>query len=288
MKHLIRISDLTKEDIENIFSIADEMEEHSKFLAGKTVAIFMPAASIRTRISFEIGVRNLGGQVILLPSESIDTEEDMRDFMGYIANWADCAVVRHENPEMADYMAENSEIPIINAMSDDSHPCDVLSDLYSLSKDRVDYMSDSYLFVGPRGNVGYSYLEAADILGITFMQCCPKGFEIPGADVEYDLVHAVQNKDIILTDNNFKVADAFVDYQITSDIMNMANDGAILNPCPPFVRGREVSDEVIESDYFVGYSFKKNLLRIQQAVILYCMGNLQEGMSLGWLGEPML
>ncbi|MBP3703097.1 MAG: peptide transporter [Lachnospiraceae bacterium] len=288
MKHLIRIADLTTEDIENIFSVADEMEEHSKDLVGKTVALFFPAASVRTRISFEKGIRMLGGQPVCFPSETLDTQEDIKDFMGYLANWADCVVVRHEDPTITEYMAEYSCIPVINAMSDESHPCDVLSDLYALSKDRIDFMTDSYLFVGPRGNIGYSYLEASQVLGFSFTQCCPAGFEIPGADVESDIVHAMQEKDIILTDMNEKAEEAFFDYQVTCDLMEMANDGAVLNPCPPFIRGREVSDEVIESEFFVGYEFKKTLLRIEQAILLYCMGDMQEGMSLGWLGEQML
>lgn len=288
MKHLIKISDLTAEDIHNIFSVADEMEEHSKDLVGKTIALFFPDTSIRTKMSFEKGIRMLGGQTICFPSEALDTQEDIKDFMGYLANWADCIVVRHEDPTMADYMAEHSEIPVINAMSDEAHPCEVLSDLYALSKDRIDFMTDSYLFVGPKGNVGYSYLEAAQILGLSLTQCCPVGFEMPGVDVENDLAHAIQEKDIIITDSNAKTVEAFSDYQITYDLMEMANDGAILNPCPPFVRGREVSDDVIESEFFVGYEFKKHLLRVEQAVLLYCMGDMQEGMSLGWLGEPVL
>ncbi len=288
MKHLLRISDLTQEDFKNIFSVADEMEDHSKYLAGKTVALFFPDSSIRTRLSFEKGIRLLGGQPIILHSDALDTQEDMKDFMNYIANWVDCVVVRHDELDMADRMAEFSPIPVINAMSAESHPCEILGDLYALSKDRIDFMSDEYLYVGPNGNVGYSYLEAAKILGLKFVQCCPKGFEMPGAEIEPDLAHAIQGKDIILTDCNYKAAGSFEDYQITSDIMSMANDGAILNPCPPFIRGREVSDEVIESEHFVGYDFKASLLRIEQAIILYCMGNLQEGMSLGWLGEPML
>lgn len=288
MKHLIHISDLTKEEIKNIFSVADEMEEQSKVLAGNTIALFIPETSVRTRMSLEKGIKNAGGQVISFPCDVLDTEEDLKDLMGYLENWADAVVVRHKNSEVIEYMAKNSKIPVINAMSDEEHPCEILADMYTLSKERIDFLSDSYLFVGPKGNIGYSYFDISKTLGLKFVQCCPKGFEMPGAEVEYDLVHAIQEKDIVITDCNDYDSDRAWEYQITCDIMDMANDGAILNPCPPFIRGREVSSEVIESDYFVGYGFKKNLIKIELAVLLHCMGNLQEGMSLGWLGEPML
>lgn len=288
MKHLIKLSDFTKEDVKNIFSVADELEEISNYLLGKTVILFFPDSSLRTRVTFEKGISLLGGQSIAMSNRLLDTEEDIKDFVGYLGNIADCIIVRHDDDNLIEEMAKYSSVPIINAMSKDAHPCEVLADLYAFSKERIDYMSDDYLFVGPKGNIGYSYLEAANILGLSFLQCCPKGFEMPGAEVEYDMAHAIQEKDVILTDMNVLAAGFFGDYQITSDLMELADDGAVLNPCPPFIRGREVSDEVIDSDYFVGYDFKKRLMKVEQAIILYCMGDMQEGMSLGWLGEPML
>ena len=104
------------------------------------------------------------------------------------------------------------------------------------------------------------------------MQCCPKGYEVDDVEVCYDIAEAVKGKDIVCTDSlPESVLPDFMDYQVTKAIMEMANEGAVLNPCPPFYRGEEVSHDVMESKYFVGYEFKKYLLEVQQAVMIYCL-----------------
>ena len=122
-----------------------------------------------------------------------------------------------------------------------------IADMYALSKIRTDFTKDSYLFCGMNGNIG--------------LPVCHK------------IEDAIIDKDIICTDSlPHEVLPAFADCQITKNIMEKANPGALLNPCPPFFCGEEVSEDAIASEYFVGYEFKKCLLEIQQAVLVYCMG----------------
>ena len=274
MKNLIRLTDYSKEDIEKIFDIADEVKEgkYRKALENKTIVMFFPTTSIRTRVTFEKGIAMLGGQAILFPSDTLDKKEKIEYVIGYLNNLADVVIVRHNDIKLIEELAKYSKVPIINAMSNINHPCEILTDIYSLSKIRKDYFNDKYLFVGHSGNIGLAWKEAAEVLGFSLEQCCPVGYEIEGINVYHNIDEAVIGKDVILTDSIRKehLGD-FKNYKVTKSVMDKANKDAILNPCPPFYRGEEVLDEVINSKYFVGYEFKRYLLQVQQAIILFCI-----------------
>jgi len=274
VKHFLRLTDLTPTDISRIFTLADELAQgrHRDRLRGKTAVMFFPASSIRTRVTFEKGVYLLGGQTVLFAPETLDKKEDIRDVCGYLNNWADVLIVRHRDIALLERMAEYSSVPVINAMTDANHPCEILTDLYALSKLREDITRDRYLFCGKNGNIGGSWKEAADVLGFELEQCCGRGYELDGVTAHHDIGSAVVGKDIICTDS--LPADILGDFaacQVTKAAMDKANPGALLNPCPPFFRGEEVSADAIDSDYFVGYGFKKHLLEVQQAIMLHCL-----------------
>ena len=275
MKHFIHLSDFSKQEIKHIFELADKINAdygNIKPLNGKTIVLFFPESSIRTRVSFEKGIQMLGGNTILFPPTALDKREDIKDVIGYLENWADMVIVRHNDLSLLEYMAEHSHIPIVNAMTSVNHPCEILTDLYALSKKYADFCQKEYLFIGEKGNIGNTWKAAAELLGFQFTQCCPKGYEIEGAHVCYDLEEAIVQKDIICTDSIPSSAkDDFNDYQITLEHLKHAKEGACLNPCPPFFRGEEVSADAIDSEYFVGYAFKKHLLEVQQAIICYLL-----------------
>lgn len=272
MRSFLRLTDYKKEELREIFNIADNINRYEGFLTGKTVVMFFPANSIRTRVSFEKGIHLLGGQTILFDPSALDKKEDIRDVCGYLQNWADAVIVRHKDIDLLGKMAEYLDVPVINAMTDDNHPCEMMSDLYSLSQIRKDYLSDKYLFVGADGNIGRAWKEASKAFGFSLMQSCPDEFRIPETDCIENLRDAIVGKDIVCTDSfPLEMLNGDNKYQVTKEIMDLANAGAVLNPCPPFYRGEEVSYDVIDSEYFVGYEFKKNLLRVQQAIIVFCM-----------------
>lgn len=274
MKDFIRLTDYTASDIYDIFDIANEVNQgkYKDILKGKTVVMFFPNSSIRTRVTFEKGIYLLGGQVILFPSETLDKKEDLRDVCGYLNNWADMVIVRHKDIEVVEKLADYLKVQVINAMTDINHPCEIVSDLYALSKIRKDFINDKYLFCGKNGNIGLAWKEASEVMGFELSQCCGHGYEIEGIEVFYDIETAVNGKDIICTDSlPASIMSDFKNCQVTKAVMDMANKGAILNPCPPFYRGEEVSYDVIESEYFVGYEFKKCLLEVQQAIMIYCL-----------------
>ena len=274
MKSFIKLTDFKKNELFEIFKIADSIERYDAFLKEKTVIMFFPASSIRTRVSFEKGIYLLGGQSILFDPATLDKKEDIRDVCGYLQNWADAVIVRYPDINMIYKMAEAMTIPVINALTDDNHPCEMMSDLYALSKIRADYLNDKYLFVGADGNIGMAWKEAAEAFGFSLSQCSPPKYHIPGVPCDDNLRDAIVGKDVICTDSiPSNMIDDFKDYQLTEDLMELANKGAVLNPCPPFYRGEEVTDDVIDSDYFVGYEFKSNLLKVQQAILIYCLSS---------------
>lgn len=274
MKDLIRLTDLQAREVYEIFHIADEIRtgKYNGFLNGKSVILYFPVSSIRTRVTFEKGIYLLGGHPILFPSDVLDKKEDLRDVCGYLNNWADVVIVRHKDIQLIEKFAKYSKVPVVNAMTDINHPCEILADMYSLSKIRDDFTSDKYLFCGKSGNIGLAWKEASKVIGFDLSQCCGTGYEMDDVKVYHDIKTAIKGKDIICTDSlSVEALNDFRDCQVTKEVMDMANKNAILNPCPPFYRGEEVSDDVIQSEYFVGYELKKSLLVVQQAVMLWCM-----------------
>lgn len=274
MKNLIRLTDYTADEIKEIFEIVKEIQQgkYLNILNGKTVVMFFPSTSIRTRVTFEKGVYLLGGQTILFPTDTLDKNEALQDVFGYLNNWADLVIARHKNIKIIDEIARFSDVPVINAMTSINHPCEIISDLYALSQIRQNFIEDKFLFCGTNGNIGQTWKEASDVFGFQLEQCCGAGYEIEGIISHYDIENAIKGKDIVCTDSlSTSALDDFKKCQISLHIMKKANEGAVLNPCPPFYRSEEVTEDVINSKYFVGYDFKRHLLQVQQAIIIYCL-----------------
>lgn len=274
MKNLIRLTDYDVQDIFGIFKLTDEVRKgkYQDILKGKSVILFFPNTSIRTRVTFEKGIYLLSGQPILFPTDTLNKKEDIRDVCGYLNNWADMVIVRHKDISLLQEMAGYLSVPVINAMTDENHPCEMLADMYALSKIRRDFTKDRFLFVGQRGNIGLAWKEASQVMGFSLEQCCGKGYEMDGVASHNNIYDAIIGKDVVCTDSlPESVLAGFQECQVTVDVMERANQGAVLNPCPPFYRGEEVSDKVIESKYFAGYEFKKYLLDVQQAIMIFCL-----------------
>jgi len=272
MLHFLDYAELNVPILRELFAIADNIAAYENALARKTLVLFFPSTSLRTRVTFEKGIAALGGQALLFPPEVLDKKEALRDVTGYLANWADGLIIRHNSLPLLRELAAHSPIPVVNAMTSENHPCEILADLYALSKRRADFLQLQYTFVGHAGNIGRSWLAASRALGFRFRQCCPLGCEIPGAEIMRSLDDAVRGSDVVLTDSlPPELLDDYKPYKITLAAMQMANAGAMLNPCPPFYRGEEVSAAVMDSPFFVGYAFKESLLAVQQAVLIHLL-----------------
>jgi ornithine carbamoyltransferase len=266
--HLLQISDIAQAQILDLFDWADRLaaQPHENALRGKTFVLFFPESSIRTRISFETGIRRLGGDCVLFPPETLDKREQLEDVVAYIANWADGIIIRHPDFVKITQCAAYSSIPIINAMTSVGHPCEILADLYAISRRRADYRDSVYTFVGGASNIAASWKEMAEAMDLQFHHVCESGHELGEESRNYrfhtELEPVLRGSDVILTDSlpsGLRTAAYIEKYQITLGRMKLAKARAMPNPCPPFFRGEEVSAEAITSDYFVGYGFKKAL-----------------------------
>jgi ornithine carbamoyltransferase len=235
--------------------------------------MFFPPTSLRTRVSFERGAALMNLQTILFPSETLDKPEELTDIANYLQPWTDALVVRHPDITKLEQLASATSLPIINAMTDVNHPCEVLSDLYSLHR-RHQIQQMRYVFVGADGNIARAWQEASHVLGLDFIQCCPSPLATSSVETVEDLHEAVRDADVLITDSNELSDQRLAPYRITRQLLDEAPEGVIFNPCPPFTRGAEISADSLEHPAFVGYAFKAALLPVQQAIMAFCIGGI--------------
>lgn len=291
MKHLLSLRDITREEIVNLLDFADEVKEKYKKgiefkpLAGKTVITSFPPTSLRTRVSFEMGIFQLGAQSINMVID-FDGREPVEDKIGHLNCWIDYLVIRHPVQDRIEEISELAEFHVVNAMSKRCHPCEILADLQTIRELRGNLSSLKFVFVGEGANISNTWFDAASKLDLNLTQVCPEGYEADNEILEYavknskgqvkvthDIAEGIKGADIILTDGwpvkeeDGEVFRKFLPYQIDNEKMKMAGKECLLNPCPPFTRGHEITEEVIKSKYFIGYNAKENLLHMQKAVL---------------------
>ena len=271
MRHLIRLTDWTEADVDTVFSLARRYRSGEGPRHDGAVAMFFPPSSIRTRASFERGAALAGLQPIVFPPDALDKPEAFADVAGYLAQFVDALVVRHPDISVLERLAAADAVPVINAMTNENHPCEVLSDLFALSL-TADTRTLRFLFVGADGNIGRAWREAAQLLSLDLTQCSPAELAMADVPSTDDLEAAVSRADVILTDGPGAHAEALASYRITTDLLATAPAGVRLAPCPPFIRGREVTADAIAGPAFVGYEFKRELLPVQQAILAHCLG----------------
>jgi len=270
MRSLIKLDDWATSDIEEVFALADAYRMGRGPTANGSAVMFFPSTSLRTRVTFERGASLMGLQPIVFPDTTLGKSEALADVAHYLDNWADIIVARHRDLSVIERLNAANALPVVNAMTDENHPCEVLSDLYSLRQQR-EIAALRFLFVGADGNIARAWQEAARALQLDLTQCCPAGLQSPGARWTDDLEMAVRSADVILTDGPGSNAELLEPYQVTAALLELAPAGVCLNPCPPFIRGREVSADAVAHPAFVGHAFKASLLPVQQAVMAFCL-----------------
>lgn len=270
MRHLVRLDDWDADDVRAVFDLARRYESGDGPRRDGAVAMFFPAASLRTRASFERGAHVMGLQPVVFPPESLDKPEAAADVAGYLAQFVDAMVVRHADISVLDALAEADALPVVNAMTDENHPCEVLADVFALARD-TDVRGLRFLFVGADGNIGRAWQEAARLFDLDLVQCAPPELAVPGARWTDDLAEAVRHADVVLTDGPGRHAEALAPYRVTADLLATAPDGVRFAPCPPFLRGREASADALDGPWFVGHAFKRALLPVQQAVLAHVL-----------------
>ena len=271
MRSLIRLDDWSSDDIDQVFALAGAYSDGRGPLTSGCAVMFFPPTSLRTRVTFERGASLMGMQPIVLPSTTLDKDESLSDVAGYLDNWADIVVARHGDLGVVEALSAAGGVPVVNAMTDANHPCEVLADLFALRSERP-LQDQRFLFVGADGNISRAWQEATRVLGLDLVQCCPDGLQSPGARWDGDLTTAICAADVVLTDGPGRHAQQLEPYRVTAALLDTAPVGVRLAPCPPFVREREVSTDAVAHPSFVGHRFKQALLPVQQAVMAHCLG----------------
>ncbi|WP_458455998.1 ornithine carbamoyltransferase [Methanobrevibacter sp.] len=300
MGSLLSVSDI-KDDVKYILDLAikikaGEMEE--KPLKGKTLAMIFQKSSTRTRLSFDVGMYQLGGRAIFLSSNDLQMGrgEPISDTAKVLSRFVDGIMIRAIKHSDVEELAKHSDVPVISGLTDLEHPCQVLADMLTIKEHLGDWKGKKICFVGDGNNVCNSLLLIAPLLGMDMSVACPKGYE-PAEDIlkmanEYaeenntqivvsdDIGVALENVDVVYTDVWVSMGDEaqkkqreidFAPFQVNSDLMSIANDGAIFMHCLPAIRGQEVSAEVIDGPQSVVYDEAENRMHAQKAVLYYYM-----------------
>ena len=298
MDSLLSISDI-KEDVKDILDLASkikagEMEE--KPLEGKTLAMIFQKSSTRTRLSFDVGMYQLGGRAIFLSSNDLQMGrgEPISDTAKVLSRFVDGIMIRAIKHSDVEELAKHSDVPVINGLTDLEHPCQALADMLTIKEHLGDWEGKKICFVGDGNNVSNSLLLIAPLLGMDMSMACPKGYEpkesILKTAQEYasennteititdDIGLALQNVDVVFTDVWVSMGDEaeteqrkidFAPFQVNSDLMSLANEGALFMHCLPAVRGQEVTSEVIDGPQSVIYDEAENRMHAQKAVLYH-------------------
>ncbi len=302
-KDLLKLIDLTEEDFGLFFDRALELKRRYKKgiidrpMIGKTMGMIFDKPSTRTRISFEAGFAQLGGSPIFL--NTADTQmgrsEPVKDTARVMSRYLDAIVIRTFSQSLIEEFAREASIPVVNALSDDYHPCQILSDLLTVIECKGSYRDLRIAWVGDGNNVAHSWINAAAVLGLDLVLACPEGY-FPNKTIldralsngkgsikiVTDPKQAVKDADVIYTDvwasmgmekEQEKRLKAFQGYLVDQALVDLAGKDAIVMHCLPAHRGEEISDEVMEGQNSVLWDQAENKLHMHKAIMDVLINN---------------
>ena len=298
MGSLLSVCDI-KDDVEYILDLAGKIkagEVEEKPLEGKTLAMIFQKSSTRTRVSFDVGMYQLGGRAIFLSSNDLQMGrgEPISDTAKVLSRFVDGIMIRAIEHVDVEELAKHSDVPVISGLTNLEHPCQALADMLTIKEHFGTFEDKKICFVGDGNNVCNSLLLIAPILGMDISVACPNGYE-PNEEIikkaneiasekdceitiTDDVNVALENVDVVYTDVWVSMGDEaeenqrkidLAPYQVNQDLMNLANDGAIFMHCLPAIRGQEVSADVIDGDQSVVFDEAENRLHAQKAVLYY-------------------
>lgn len=294
--HLLKFSDLAKNDVDALIERAIHLKGRRQSriphqpLRGMTLGMIFDKASTRTRVSFEAAMQQLGGSAIFLSSKDsqIGRGEPIKDTARVMSRYVAAVVIRTFAHSIIEEFAKFSTVPVINGLTDDHHPCQVLADLMTIVEKKGGYAGLSVCWIGDGNNMANTWIEAASILGFTLKLACPKGY-LPDAKLMKTAVaqnpaitlvktteEAAKGADVLNTDvwasmgqekEAAKRKKAFAKYQINEKLMKLAKKDAIVLHCLPAHRGEEISEVVLEGANSVVWDQAENRLHVQKAVL---------------------
>jgi ornithine carbamoyltransferase len=301
-KHFLTVRDFTVDEIGEIFKLALKMkaqpDRFAEGLRGKTLALIFEKPSLRTRVSFDVGIQQLGGFSVYLTSDEIKlgVRESVYDIVKNLERLVQGIMIRTFAHQTAVDMASVSSIPIINGLTDFCHPCQAMADYLTIQEQKGNLRGLRLAYIGDGNNVAHSLMFAGAKLGVNVAVACPKSFEPnlvvyrhaiedakeSGAEIEvgHQPTEIIKNADIVYTDvwasmgqegEAKKRRHIFMPYQINDVLMERAKSDAIFMHCLPAHRGEEVTDSVIDSAQSVVYQQAENRLHAQKAIMYLLM-----------------
>ncbi|WP_295153185.1 ornithine carbamoyltransferase [uncultured Ruminococcus sp.] len=302
MNHLLKMLDLTKEEIIDILNLADQLKyenkngiEH-KVLKGKTLGMIFQKSSTRTRVSFETGMYQLGGQALFLSNRDlqIGRGEPVQDTARVLSRYLDGIMIRTFEQKEVEDLAEYGSIPIINGLTDFCHPCQVLADLMTIREFKGQFEGLKMCYIGDGNNMANSLIVGGLKVGMSVSVACPEGYRPDPEVLEFTKQYgdkffmtdkpaeAAKDADVLFTDvwtsmgeeaETEKRKIAFAGYQINDEIMALAKPDAMVQHCLPAHREEEITEKVFEAHADEIFEEAENRLHAQKAVMVKVMGN---------------
>lgn len=302
MKHLLKLLDLSSEEIVSILDLADQLKYEKKnniphrLLEGKSLGMIFQKSSTRTRVSFETGMYQLGGQALFLSSRDlqIGRGEPVQDTARVLSRYLDGIMIRTFAQKEVEDLAEYGSIPIINGLTDFCHPCQVLADLMTIREKYASLDGIQLTYIGDGNNMANSLIVGGLKVGMSVSIACPKDYQ-PHKDVldfaaqygdKFQMtespLEAAKNADVVLTDvwasmgqeSEQKIREAaFAGFQVNDELMAVTNEGCMVQHCLPAHRGEEITAEVFEAHADEIFDEAENRLHAQKAILVKLMAD---------------
>ena len=301
-RDFIHVDDLTRDEIHQVLDLAREVKGKFKRretfhpFANQSLAMIFAKPSARTRLSFETGFTRMGGHAIYLSPQDIEIgkREAVKDVARVISRYNDLIMARLFDHAHIRELAAYATVPVINALTDYNHPCQIMADVFTVQEARGHLDNLKIVYVGDGNNIVHSWLRLAARLPLHFVCACPPAYQPEAAtlqlareaglstiEISHDPMAAVQNADVVYTDVWASMGQKhemeerkkhFQGFQVDSRLMAAARKGALFMHCLPAMRGLEVSDEVMESPASIVFTEAENRMHVQNAIMLFLTG----------------
>ena len=305
MKHLLKLLDLTGQEILDILNLADQLKYETKHgiphphLQGKCLGMIFEKSSTRTRVSFEVGINQLGGYAVVLGAEGsqIGRGEPVQDTARVLSRYVDGIMIRTFGQDEVEALAQYGSVPVINGLTDFCHPCQVLADLMTIREYKGSLEGLKLCFIGDGNNMMNSLIVGGLKVGMSVSVACPQGYRPPQEILEFAAgygdkfeltdspLQAAKDADVVITDvwtsmgqeeERQKREKAFAGYCVDEQLMAQAKPDAMVQHCLPAHRGEEITEEVFEANAQYIFEEAENRLHAQKAVLVKTMGGLQD------------
>lgn len=297
-RHFLDLDRFETQTLRRILALADELKRNrhdgSRLLEGRTLAMIFEKPSTRTRVSFEVGIQQLGGYAVVLSEADcqLGRGETMADTARVLSRYVDAIMIRTDQPQKLAELAEHASVPVINGLTDESHPCQIMADVMTYEEHRGSIGGRTVAWSGDANNVARSWVHAAVKFGFRLRLACPPSLRLngplldwvgtEGGDVAYTdrSEEAVEQADLVVTDTWVSMGvnaaekrhNLLAPFRVTEALMRRAKGDALFMHCLPAHRGHEVTEGVIDGPQSVVWDEAENRLHAQKGILAWCLG----------------